>query len=98
MGVAARRMSQGADRLHHRPGGRDRGEFQRLLPGMGRVASGMGWRDQVVAVANKRPFVTCLIVFALSAAIIAEAVFLIWGYSTPPKECLTALLRAIGGS
>ena len=58
----------------------------------------MGWRDQVVAVANKRPVVTCLVVFGISAAIIAETVYLIWGYSTPPKEVLTTLLRAIGGS
>jgi len=57
----------------------------------------MGWRDQVVAVANKRPVVTCLVVFGISAAIIAESVFLMTGYSTPPKECLTALIRVIGG-
>ncbi len=61
------------------------------------MALGMGWRDKVVRGANRRPFVTCLAVFIVFSAIIAEAVFLLWGYSTPPKEYLSQIVRNIGG-
>lgn len=57
----------------------------------------MCWRDQVVAAANRRPVITAAVVFFIASAVIAETAYLLWGYSTPPKECFTALLRAIAG-
>lgn len=97
MGVAARRMQEGAHRVHNRIGGGDRGKFQRLHPGMGTMDRGLGWRDKVVNMANRRPFATCLAVFIVSSAIIAEVAFLLFGYSTPPKEYLSEIVRSFGG-
>tara|TARA_R110000868_G_scaffold409899_2_gene696455 strand:+ start:3871 stop:4068 length:198 start_codon:yes stop_codon:yes gene_type:complete len=62
---------------------------------MGIVAPEICWRDKLVAAANQRPITAGLLVFGISAILIGEIVFLIWGYSTPPKEYLTALIRVL---